>query len=94
MSMLKIASKAFVTRLYGGPQGQYKNISSSTIISNTVQQYVFQDKKIHSSTTIYIPVQQYVFQYNNIYPSTKIFILVQKDVYSSTDIYFHSGTEL
>ena len=41
--------------MYGGPQGQYKNISSSTKIFTTLQQYVFQDKK-------YIPVQQYVFQ--------------------------------
>jgi len=59
-------------KYYGGPQGQYKNISSSTRIYIPVQKYKFQYKNISSSTRIYIPVQKYKFQYKNIYSSTKI----------------------
>ena len=42
---------------YGGPQGQYNNIYSSTKIFTPVQQYLFQYKINHPSTTIFIPVQ-------------------------------------
>ena len=85
----------FSSMLYGGPQGQYKNISSSTIIYTTVQQYVFQDKKIHSSTTICFSAQQYISQYKNIYSSTErcvfqyryIFPFWYRTINSSTEIY-------
>ena len=64
--------------LYGGPQGQHKNISSSTTIYIPVQQHMFQYNNIYSSTKIYFPVQQYIFQYKNMFSSTTIHIPVQK----------------
>ena len=57
---------------YGGPQGQYKNISPNT-------KHLSQYKNNYPSTKIITPIKKkYLSQYKSNYPSTKIFIPVQK----------------
>ena len=80
---------------YSIPQGQHKNISSSTKICIPVQHYIFQYKKIFIPEQKRIPVQQYKSQYKNMYSRTErcifqyrpIFLYWYRIISSSTEIY-------